>query len=251
MFLTFFISYLKASKFYGMKEEYKKWHSNNLSADFELLAFGHSGFPVLLFPTSMGRYFEAKDFKMIESIQWFIDEGKVKVYCVDSIDGLSWYNKGIHPAERVKNHILYDKVLLEEVSAMARHETGYHKIITTGCSFGGYHAANFAFRHPWLVSHMFSMSGIFDIKGQLDGFYNDDVYFNNPADFLPNDNNPELRNMKIILGTADRDICKPDNERLAELLTNKGVNHWLDVRENADHDWPIWRKMLPEYLSQL
>jgi len=89
-----------------MKEEYKKWHSNNLSADFELLAFGHSGYPILLFPTSMGRYFENKDFKMIESIQWFIDEGKVKVYCIDSIDGLSWYNKGIHPADRVKKTYL-------------------------------------------------------------------------------------------------------------------------------------------------
>ncbi|ETZ24433.1 esterase [Pedobacter sp. V48] len=235
----------------GMKEEYKKWHSNNLSADFELLAFGHSGYPILLFPTSMGRYFENKDFKMIESIQWFIDEGKVKVYCVDSIDGLSWYNKGIHPADRVKNHICYDKFLLEEVSTMARQETGHSKIITAGCSFGGYHAANFAFRHPWLVSHMFSLSGAFDISAQLDGFYNDEVYFNNPVDFLPNDNNPELWNMKIILGTAERDICKADNERLSQILTNKGINHWLDVRQNADHDWPIWRKMLPEYLSQL
>jgi len=134
---------------------------------------------------------------------------------------------------------------------MARQETGHSKIITAGCSFGGYHAAKFAFRHPWLVSHMFSLSGVFDIRSQLDGFYNDEVYFNNPVDFLPNDNNPELWNMKIILGTAERDICKPDNERLSQILTDKGINHWLDVRQNADHDWPIWRKMLPEYLSQL
>jgi len=234
-----------------MKEEYKKWHSNNLNADFELLAFGHSGYPILLFPTSMGRYFESKDFKMIESIQWFIDEGKVKVYCVDSVDSLSWYNKSIHPADRVKNHIQYDKFLLEEVSTMVRNETGHAKIITAGCSFGGYHAANFAFRHPWLVSHLFSLSGTFDIKDQLDGFYNDDVYFNNPVDFLPGDSNPELWDMKIILGTADNDICRASNERLSQILTDKGINHWLDVRQNAEHDWPIWRKMLPEYLSQL
>jgi esterase/lipase superfamily enzyme len=98
---------------------------------------------------------------------------------------------------------------------------------------------------------MFSMSGAFDIKDQLDGFYNDDVYFNNPVDFLPSDSNPELWNMKIFLGTADNDICRASNERLSQILTDKGINHWLDVRQNAEHDWPIWRKMLPEYLSQL
>lgn len=234
-----------------MGEEYKKWYSHNLNADFELLAFGHAGYPILLFPTSMGRYYESKDFKMIDSISWFIEEGKVKVYCVDSIDRYSWYNKAIHPAERVKNHIQYDKLLLEEVSVMARQETGHSKIITAGCSFGGYHAANFAFRHPWLVSHMLSMSGAFDIRGQLDGFYNDDVYFNNPVDFVPNDNNPELWNLKIVLGTSDGDICRPDNEHLSKVLNKKDIPHWLDIRQNADHDWPIWRQMLPEYLSLL
>lgn len=234
-----------------MREEYKKWYSPNLSADFELLAFGESGIPVLLFPTSMGRYFENKDFKMLESIQWFIDEGKIKVYCIDSIDKISWYNKSIHPADRVHNHIKYDKMLIEEIAPLVEHETGHHKMITAGCSFGGYHAANFAFKYPWLISHLFSMSGVFDITGQLDGFYNNDVYFNNPVDFLPEDNHADLWNMKIVLGTSDRDICRYDNERLSNILNNKGINHWLDVRHNADHDWPIWRQMLTEYLSKI
>ncbi|RZL02532.1 MAG: esterase, partial [Pedobacter sp.] len=211
-----------------MTEEYKKWHSPNLNMDFEMLIFGHSGYPVLLFPTSMGRHNENKDFKLIESVRHFIEEGKIKIYCPDGIDSHSWYNKDIHPADRVKNHIWYDKVLLEELVPLAKHETGHNKVITAGCSFGGYHAANFAFRHPWLVSHLFSMSGAFDITGQLDGFYNDDVYFNNPVDFLTNDNNRELWNMKIVLGTSDRDMCKPDNERLSAILKNKGIEHWLD-----------------------
>jgi esterase/lipase superfamily enzyme len=234
-----------------MKEEYKKWHSHNLNRDFELLAFGHAGKPVIIFPTSMGRYYENKDFKMIDAIRWFIDEGKIKVYCVDSIDALSWYNKGIHPADRVRNHIQYDKLILEEVAGMARHETGHDKVVVAGSSFGGYHAVNFAFRHPWIVSHVFSMSGAFDIQGQLDGFYNDDVFYNNPVDFIPNDSNPELWHMHVILGTSDRDICRADNERLSAILNTKGIGHWLDMRQNADHDWPVWRQMLPHYLSLL
>lgn len=234
-----------------MQEDYIKWYSPNLSADFEMLTFGYGGYPILLFPTSKGRYYENKDFKLIESAAPFINEGKVKIYCPDGIDQLSWYNKNIHPADRVKNHIWYDKMLLEEVAARARYETGFDKIITAGCSFGGYHAANFAFRHPWLVSHMFSMSGAFDLRGQMDGFYNGDFYYNNPIDFLPNDPQPQLWEMKIVLGTADRDICRQDNERLSEILSRKGINHWLDIRPDADHDWRIWREMFPDYLKQL
>ena len=244
-------SYLKAPKPITMKEEYKKWYSPNLSADLELLVYGHSGYPVILFPTSMGRYYESKDFKMIDSIQWFIEEGIIKVYSVDSIDKQSWYNKNVDPARRVANHNWYDKAILEEVVPLAKHETGHNKIIAAGCSFGGYHAANFAFRHPWLVSHMFSMSGAFDMRGQMDGFYNDDLYFNNPVDYLVNETNPDLWNMRIVLGTSDRDICRADNERLSGILQAKGINHWLDIRHNADHDWPIWRSMLPDYLSKL
>jgi esterase/lipase superfamily enzyme len=234
-----------------MKEELKRWYSPSLNKDIETLVFGYGGHPIILFPTSMGRYYENKDFKLIESVQNFINEGKIKIYCPDSIDSMSWYNKNIPPADRVKNHIWYDKFLLEELTPLIKSETGSSQLITAGCSFGGYHAANFAFRHPWLVSHLFSMSGAFDIKGQLDGFYNDDVYFNNPVDYLPNNINPELWQMKIVLGTTDRDMCRPDNERLSAILHQKGINHWLDIRANADHDWPIWRDMFPEYIYQI
>lgn len=234
-----------------MQEEYIKWYSPNLNMDIDMLTFGHAGHPLLLFPTSQGRYYENKDFKLIDSIQHFINSGKVKVYCPDGIDSLSFYNKGVHPAERIKNHSWYDKMLLEEVVSRAQHDTGHHKVITAGCSFGGYHAANFAFRYPWLVSHMFSLSGAFDIRGQLDGFYNEEVYYHNPVDYLPGDHNPDLWKMKIVLGTSDRDICRGYNEQLSEILNKKGISHWLDIRPNADHDWPIWREMLPDYLSKL
>jgi len=234
-----------------VKEEYKKWYSPNLSRDIELLVFGHSGYPVILFPTSKGSYYEAKDFKLIAAVQHFLEQGKVKIYCPDSIDAWSWYNKSVHPADRAKNHAWYDKMLLEEVASLARNETGHSRLITAGCSFGGYHAANFAFRHPALVSHMFSMSGIFDISGQVDGFYNSDIYYNNPVDFLPHNQDANLWKMDIVLGTAERDISKPFNERLSGILYQKGIDHWLDIKPGAEHDWPLWHELFPSYLSRL
>ena len=234
-----------------MKEQYVKWYSQELSRDFEMLVFGESGFPVVLFPTSMGSYRENKDFKLIDSAQWFIDNGLIRIYCPDSVDKLSWYNKAIRPEGRVWNHICYDQMLAKELMPRIMYENQVSKVAVAGCSFGGYHSANFAFRHPEMVAHLFSMSGAFDIKSHLDGFYNDQVYFNNPPDFLPQSNNPELWNMNIILGTSEWDICRVANEEMSALLKRKNIKHWLDMRGWVKHDWPVWREMFPHYLSTI
>ena len=234
-----------------MKEDYHKWYSPTLSKDIEMLVFGHAGYPVVLFPTTSGRYYECRDFKLIESARWFLEAGLIQIYCPDSINELSWYDKNIPPSARVQNHMWYDQFLLDEIVTPIRQQKGLDKIAVAGVSFGGYHAANFAFKHPELVSHMFSLSGSFDIKSFLDGFYNDDVFFNNPVDFLPGSNHPDLWNMKIILGVGEWDICLEANQRLAKILTEKQMPFWFDERKWAEHDWPIWRQMFPHYLSTI
>ena len=230
-------------------EHYHKWYSPRLSRNIETLSFGTRGYPVVLFPTSRGRFHENKDFKLIESVEWFLHEGLVKIYCPDGIDDLSWYNKSIHPADRVRNHILYDQMLLHELVPLAQRETGVGRVAMAGCSFGGYHATNFAFRHPEVVKYVFNMGAAFDIKDQLDGYYDDNVYFNNPMDFIPAAQNHFFYDMFVVLGTGTYDMCWNANERMAEIFRHKGIKHWLDVRQGANHDWPVWREMFTHYLS--
>lgn len=234
-----------------MKEQYHKWFSPSLGKDIEMLVFGDRGYPVILFPTSMGSFSENKDFGLLESASWFINEGLIKVYCPDSIDKESWYNKSVHPATKVYNHICYDNMLNNELVPRAMYETGVNKIVAAGCSFGGYHAANYAFKHPENTGYMFSMSGAFNIKSFMNGFYSDEVYFNNPTDFIPNANHQDIWNMGIVLGTSEWDICRKDNEEMAEILNKKSIPHWLDIRPQAKHDWPVWREMFPHYLSRI
>ena len=93
------------------------------------------------------------------------------------------------------------------------------------------------------------MGAAFDIKDQLDGYYDDNVYFNNPPDFIPNAQNPHFGDLFVVLGTGTHDMCWNANEQMASVLRNKGTNHWLDVRQGAPHDWPAWREMFPHYLS--
>jgi len=234
-----------------MKENYLKWYSPNLNRDIEMLVFGHSGYPVILFPTSMGSFHENKDMGLIESARWYLEQGLIQIYCPDSIDKDSFYNKQIHPVHRIENHDWYDKMICHEIVEKVRQNTPSGKVVMAGCSFGGFHAANFAFRHPGYVSHLFSMSGIFNIKNYLDGFHNDTVFYHTPDDYLQGLNDHELWNMDIALGTSNWDICFDANLKMSKLLAHKNMDHWLDIRQDKQHDWPLWKEMFPHYLSRI
>lgn len=236
-----------------MKEEYRRWYTPYLSRDMEMLIFGHYGYPVILFPTSQGRYYENKDFHMIESVEWFIETGKIKIYCPDSIDGMSWYNKSIHPADRVNTHMGYERFIINEVFEMAMHDCRTSNVAVAGASFGGYHALNLALKYPDKIGYMFSMSGAFNMSSFLDGYYDENCYFSNPQDYLQNLSDPwyidNLKWMEIILGAGEWDFCLEENKRISGLLWNKGVGNRFEEWRWAKHDWPIWRNRFPYYLS--
>lgn len=238
-----------------MNEHYHKWYTQYLSREFEMLVFGHSGYPVIIFPTSKGRFYEAKDFGLIESIKHHIESGHVKVYCPDGIDGDSWYNYSIHPADRVKTHMAYERCIIHDVLGFAKYETGVDKVGVAGCSFGGYHALNFGLRNPDKVGYIFSMSGAFDIKQFIMGYYDENCYFNNPSDYLPNLNDKwfldQMKSMGIVLGTGEGDMCFQENVEMSKLLGHKHIDHWFDNRLGADHHWYWWKQMFPDYLSQI
>ena len=238
-----------------LKEEYHKWYSQFIDREFEMLVFGHAGFPVIIFPTSRARYYQAKDFGLINAAEYLLDTGKIKIYCPDSLDNLSWYNTNIHPADRVKTQIAYEEVILNDVIEFAFQDTGFDKVALTGCSFGGYHSSNIAFRNPDKVGYLFTMGGASNIKRFLDGYYDDYCYFNNPPDYLSNlsDNKilSKIKKMGIILGTGEFDMCLDENKELSRILSEKQIPHWLDVRKKTGHDWNWWKEMFVEYLNKI
>jgi esterase/lipase superfamily enzyme len=229
-----------------LEEKHIKYYSHHLGRDIDLLVYGNWGYPILLFPTTLGKYYQAKDMGLIESVRGLVESGKYKIYCVDSIDAESWYGKHLNPEYRV-----YDQFLVNELIPFISSECNVEKIGVAGCSFGGFHAANLAFRHPSLIAYLVSMSGAFDIRSFLDGYYSDHVYFNNPVDFMPNEQGWRYGHMKIVLGTSDWDICLDSNLKMSEILNSKGIDHWLDIRGWESHDWPLWNAMFPYYLSKI
>ncbi len=238
-----------------MKEDYHKWYNHHLNREFEMLVFGHFGIPLIIFPTARSKYFEAKDMGLISALTNFIEDGKLKVYCPDSYDANSWFNYDIPPQQRAANHIEYENLIINDVLEFARHETESEKVSVAGCAFGAYHAANLAFKHPDKIGSLICLSGIFDIRNHIYGYYDDNCYFNNPPDYLPSLSDSwyinSFKEMKIILGTGENDPSLEANKSLSFMLNRKGVENWLDIWERAESDWSWWRQMFPNYIAKI
>jgi esterase/lipase superfamily enzyme len=238
-----------------MKREHHKWFSKVLGREMELLTFGHDGLPVIVFPTSQGRFYEFEDRGMVGAMAEGLEGGRVQLFCVDSVDGESWYNRGVPPRWRIARQVQYEQYVLREVVPFLRERNGRPHLATLGCSFGGYHAVNMALRHPYVFTGCLAMSGAYDMKklGFLNGYYDDDVYFNLPMDYLPNLSDEwllgQMRRNTYVLATGVHDQCWNDNERLAAVMRARGIPVRLDVwGENAGHDWPWWQRMVQAYL---
>lgn len=238
-----------------MNREYHKWWSPRLERDMEMMIYGHGGVPVIVFPTSSGRYFEFADRQMVEAVRGKVDAGQVQFFCVDSVDLESWYNRNVGGRWQIARHIQFEEYVLQEVLPLIRQKNGDPHLVSLGCSFGGFHAVNIALRHPDLFTGFLSMSGAFDLVGRmLRGYHDQDVYLNMPTQYLRNMSDPrffdQYRNGKrYVLATGVHDQCWNDNERLAQVMRDKGIPVQLDVwGDSTGHDWPYWQKMIEVYL---
>ena len=234
-----------------MQENHISFYSNHLGRDIDLVSYGHWGVPILLFPSSMGDAFQNKNFGLIDSVADKIEAGVIKIYSIGSIDHDSFYGKHLAPKIRISNYVRYSDFLLKELVPFLQRDSKTHRIAIGGCSFGAFHAANFSFKNPDLVHTLFAMCGSFNIKSFLDGYYDDDVYLNNPVDYLPNADSWTYNHMNIVLGTSDWDICKDDNIALSKILAEKQIDHWYDEKKWITHDWPLWKMMFPEFINVL
>ena len=244
-----------------MNIEYHKWWSKALNQEMELKIYGQSGKPAVVFPAQGGRFFEYEDFGMVQSVQELIEAGRLRLFTVDSIDGQSWANWNAHPAERARRHEDYDRYIVDEVLPFARIQCGNpdQRFITTGCSMGAYHAANFFFRHPDQFDGVIALSGLYQLGMFVGDYVDDNVYFNSPIAYLSNLNDQwyidRYRQSQIIIccgqGAWEEPILA-DTLALKKVLEEKDIPAWVDLWGlDVNHDWPWWRKMAPYFFEKL
>ncbi len=219
----------------------------------DLLVFGHGGARVVVYPTSKGRFFEWEDRGMIGALAEHLERGWLQLYCVDSVDAESWYDRWKHPVQMAERQEQYERYVLDEVLPLSwsRNPTPY--LITTGASFGAYHAASLAFRHPHVVNRLLGLSGLYDIREQTGAYYDGRIQAHNPSDFLRHEHDAwrleALRRQDIILVTGRDDSFRQNNEWLSQVLWERGVGNALRLWDGWAHDWPWWRQMVVRYIG--
>lgn len=223
-----------------------------------LVAYGHAGYPLLMFPTAAADYLEYERFYLIDSIKWFIDNGLIRAYSVNSVNKYSLLNRESHPAWKVEMLTRYDRYIMEEVLPLIRNECGQDaKPLTTGASLGAFLAANTYFKHSDNFRGTIAMSGSYDIYSYLENYFDDNVYFNNPVAYLKNLNDDyhlsrlrQADSIAIVTGQGAFEAPGKSIE-LSGILHSKGIPHVLDLwGHDVRHDWEWWRKMLPHYLGK-
>lgn len=235
------------------------WQSPALNREMSLGAFGHYGKPVLLFPTGGGDFLEHERFLMIRALSPLINDGRIKVYTVDNINRDGWINPDVSPRQKTMLQARFDTYLATEVLPFVRQdcEGTTQKFAAAGASLGAYNAVTVTAKHPDWFDLAVTMSGTFDLSRWLDGYRDDDFYYNHPLDFLPNlgpsAQLDQLREAKFVLGVGRGRWDNPPNSfRMAEVLRQKGIWNRVELwGPDADHDWPTWRTMLPTLLNHL
>lgn len=235
-----------------MYREHVKWWSHALGRDMEFLWFGKFGRPVLLFPTSSGRYFENEDMHLAGSLADKVDAGEIQLLLADSVNEESWYNRSVHPAVRAARHVQYDAYLRNELVPYAFHRAQRGDLTVYGASFGAYQAANFAAKHPDVVSRVVCFSGVYDIHSFLDGYWDDNCYFNCPTAYIPNMSGEwveRLRRISWVIATGEHDTLVQQNRDFSSLLWSKDVANYLEIWGGVfGHDWPWWREHLRRFV---
>ncbi|HXG91963.1 MAG TPA: alpha/beta hydrolase-fold protein [Blastocatellia bacterium] len=240
-----------------MQRVIDSWHSPSLGRNMEVVSYGHYGFPLLLFPTAAADFLEYERFYLIDAMSEAIEQGKVKVFSINSINRMSWLNPRVHPRDKAIRQAQYNSYITNEVVPYIYNSCrGRMGIITAGASLGAFHCANQLFRRPDLFDGMIAMSGSYDIRGYYESdYYDDNIYFNNPVDYIPGldgDNLAMLRAKRHIhIVTGQGSYENPDaSRRLSAILSEKGIPHELDLwGYDMPHDWPTWRAMMKYYLA--
>jgi esterase/lipase superfamily enzyme len=207
----------------------------------------------------MARFYDYEDWGVIEALQEKIKDGKIQVYCLDSIDQESLYCKTIPAPERMFRHKLFENYILEELIPFIKQKNENTDLVSAGCSLGAYHAVNIAFRHPHLFKKVIGMSGLYDLTIKLEffedlfeGYWDENIYFNMPGQYIHNLTNNELiaslQELEIILVVGIEDAFLENNLQLSKSLLEKHIANTLHLQKGEAHKAKNWGELLRLYL---
>jgi esterase/lipase superfamily enzyme len=240
-----------------MRRDLNSWFSPALQKEMPIVTYGYSGFALLLVPTAAADYLEYERFQLIDTLAPFLESGKVKIFSINSINNESWLNNQMLGEHKAIRHNQFNDYVFNEVIPFIKNSTSQETpIILSGASFGALHSMNLFLKRPDLINGVIAMSGVYDLSEYTKGFYDEQVYYNSPMQYMANLTNHDTlevirisNHIHIVTGSGDYEDPSASG-KFAELLYSKGINYELDIwGSEFKHDWPTWRAILPHYLA--
>lgn len=228
-----------------------------------VIRYGHYGRSVVAFPSEAGRAWDFEANGMVDAVGDLVAAGRVKLFCVDSLDTDTWSDASLPIEERARRHGLYTRWLTDTlVPAVHADTTPGAELVTTGCSLGAYHAVQLALQRADLAPVAIGLSGNYDVTTWRSwGERGDAAYFANPADYVPHLNGEHLDWLRsrlsilLVVGQGAWEThptgALPSTRVMAQLLQEKGLRCELDLwGTDVSHDWVWWQRQLAHHLPR-
>lgn len=247
---------------------YKEW-SAALDREMEFKVYGKGGAPVLALPCRGGRFYDWENNGMADAAARLLNEGRIQLFCADSIDPESLLAAGQTPRRRAEMQEKYFNYLTRELAprilalnaaanallspAPAKAEDAPAEvkpagIWCVGADLGAYQAVNCRLRRPRLFCGAIGLSGKYDVGGLLGGAADDLALRNSPLDYLGTDLLPEETKTEgaLILcagqGAYEGEALE-STRALDAALQQAGVPVHTEVwGGDVSHDWYWWGK---------
>lgn len=243
-----------------MRIQYFCEYSYNLGRPMEFKVYGHAGKPLIAVPCQCGRFYEFEDMKMLSVYAPYIEEGKIQVFTIDSIDGETLAGYG-NERDRIERHEAWIRYIVEEaVPRFGRINGNFMKFAVTGLSLGALHAATLFFRFPDIFDRVMCLSGAYTNEYFFGDYRDDLTYANSPQQFVKNMpiDHPYIekyRAGKIILcvGQGAWEIETLESTRaFSKILAEKNIGATVDFwGTDVRHDWDWWYVQANYFLPQL
>lgn len=190
---------------------------------------------------------------MTDSISLQLENGFNQLFCISSTDDESFLNDNISPEKRIRRQQQFESYLIDEMIPFIRDQNPISFLIVVGVDTGGYHALNMALKYPRVFGKAIGISGVYDIRPFMDDYYDENMYYNVPVDYIPNLSNDNLldniRQIDIRLVSYRNDPRKEVTYRLSDIFRTKMIDHELDVwNMESEEEWDLWRQMLKVHI---
>lgn len=235
-------------------------YSRSLDKEMRMMIYGHDGMPFLAFPTQDSPCRNYEDFGMIDALSDFLEQGRIRLFVVDTVDSESWSPKSWDKSFRAARQEQYFRYITDEVVPFVLERTGGRLPMTTGLSMGANHALICFLRRPDLFAGVLSLSGVYDSDVFFDGWMDEVLYMSSPERFLPNmaDDHPYIGiyNQKQMILCVGQGAWEEDGVRslrfLQRVFEEKGILAWCDYwGGDVNHDWPWWFKQMRYFIPFL